>query len=87
MTKITLLFFIVHYLFYSFLRSTEISISQIQIKRGINIVYNLEVEDNHNYFVGKEHILVHNAPCIVGGEAPTEAPNSSNSVKLERKGN
>ena len=60
---------------------------EVYIKRGINIVYNLEVEDNHNYFVGKEHILVHNAPCIVGGEAPTEAPNSSNSVKLERKGN
>ena len=28
-------------------------------------VYNMEVEDNHNYFVGEENVLVHNAgsPC------------------------
>ena len=27
-----------------------------------NVVYNLEIADNHNYFVGKSRVLVHNAP-------------------------
>lgn len=27
-------------------------------------VYNLEVENNHNYFVGENNILVHNAPDV-----------------------
>ena len=32
---------------------------------NIITVYNMEVEDNHNYFVGEENVLVHNAgsPC------------------------
>ncbi|WP_151779963.1 polymorphic toxin type 47 domain-containing protein [Acinetobacter bereziniae] len=30
--------------------------------------YNLEVEDNHNYFVGKQNILVHNCNCNLVGK-------------------
>ena len=33
----------------------------IDLKESESYVYNLEVENNHNYFVGKESILVHNA--------------------------
>lgn len=34
----------------------------ILIEEQENIVYNLEVKDNHNYFVGTSCILVHNRP-------------------------
>ena len=37
-----------------------VSISFIQSNET---VYNFEVEDNHNYFVGKQGVLVHNGPC------------------------
>ena len=32
----------------------------------LNTVYNFEVEDNHNYFVGEDCILVHNNPSVPG---------------------
>ena len=34
-----------------------VNIKHYPIKRN---VYNLEIEDNHNYYVGKKGILVHN---------------------------
>lgn len=46
----------------------EQKISKIEINQNdkfIN-VYNFEVEDNHNYFVGKNKILVHNPPEPTG---------------------
>ena len=32
---------------------------------GIIVVYNFEVEDNHNYYVGDDQVLVHNDGCKV----------------------
>jgi hypothetical protein len=32
---------------------------------GIIVVYNFEVEDNHNYYVGDNQVLVHNDGCTV----------------------
>jgi hypothetical protein len=32
---------------------------------GIIVVYNFEVEDNHNYYVGDNKVLVHNDGCTV----------------------
>lgn len=37
---------------------------QIQKYKHEIMVYNIEVEKNHNYFVGENGILVHNAGCI-----------------------
>ena len=35
------------------------------IPNSVYTVYNFEVEDNHNYFVGIDKVLVHNmgSPC------------------------
>jgi hypothetical protein len=39
----------------------------------LNVVYNIEVEDNHNYFVGNDLVLVHNTESPSAG-----SPNSWN---------
>lgn len=38
----------------------KIEIYNITNKKENNTVYNFEVENNHNYFVSEENILVHN---------------------------
>lgn len=54
----------------------EILVNKIEKekKQEETTVYNFEVEDNHNYFVGNSNILVHNAPapggCVYEGENP-----------------
>ena len=35
-------------------------IDKIEVRTGPDIVYNFEVDDNHNYFVSQHRILVHN---------------------------
>lgn len=45
----------------------EVKITKVEIEKSkykqMNKVYNIKVKDNHNYFVGKDKILVHNAGC------------------------
>ena len=45
----------------------EIVIKKVEIEKSkykqITRVYNLNVKDNHNYFVGNDRILAHNAGC------------------------
>jgi hypothetical protein len=38
----------------------NVMVSSIRKLSSDNMVYNFEVADNHNYFVGKSGILVHN---------------------------
>lgn len=40
-----------------------VSVVRVQEVKGTFTVYNFEVADNHNYFVGKSGILVHNGNC------------------------
>ncbi len=56
---------------------------------GIIVVYNFEVEDNHNYYVGDNQVLVHNDGCTVsdkgssgGGIEETGNRNSLNPNKI-----
>jgi len=44
-------------------------IKQIDIEHQIRTVYNFEVSNNHNYYVGKNHILAHNkgGGCFIAG--------------------
>ena len=44
----------------------EKEIQDVQLKQQTQeiIVYNFEVEKNHNYFVGEDRILVHNLPTL-----------------------
>ena len=41
----------------------EVRVENVELieNKGIKKVYNFEVEDNHNYYVGKNKVLVHNA--------------------------
>ena len=39
---------------------TEHMIESLKHYNAIKMVYNFEVKDNHNYYVGKKQILVHN---------------------------
>lgn len=39
----------------------EKNISKVETIKKKSIVYNLSIEDNHNYFVSEEKVLVHNA--------------------------
>ena len=44
----------------------EIFVESIEIDEfdgNLTTVYNFEVEDNHNYYVGEENVLVHNPYC------------------------
>ena len=41
------------------------SITKITSKDIIETVYNLEVNDNHNYYVTESKILVHNKKAIM----------------------
>lgn len=44
--------------------NNEVVIENIEILESREItVYNMNVDENHNYFVGKDNILVHNAAC------------------------
>ena len=40
---------------------------ELQILEQEEATYNLEVEDNHNYYVSKESVLVHN-DCLDNNE-------------------
>ena len=42
----------------------EVLVEDVEVieGHGYKLVYNLNVENNHNYYVGEENILVHNAP-------------------------
>lgn len=47
----------------------ELRIDRIVLRNERTAVYNLEVETDHNYFVGSDGILVHNAEFKSSGEA------------------
>jgi hypothetical protein len=41
-------------------------ITGVTRKDSVTEVYNFEVEDNHNYYVGEDGVLVHNGACFFG---------------------
>jgi hypothetical protein len=59
----------------------EVEVKKVEyigfVGNELNVVYNIEVEDNHNYFVGTDLVLVHNAAesptasSIKGSSSPT----------------
>jgi len=58
---------------------------------GIIVVYNFEVEDNHNYYVGDNQVLVHNDGCTVSdkgsssdGDEGSGNPVASNVAEFEK---
>ncbi len=52
---------------------------------GIIVVYNFEVEDNHDYYVGDNQVLVHNDGCMVSdkGASGGGTDNSADSSKYQ----
>ena len=63
----------------------RISLEAKEIVRNVNpkIMYDLEIEGNHNYFVSERDLLVHNASCT-GGLDP-EILEIGKNVKKERE--
>ena len=63
----------------------RISLEAKEIVRNVNpkIMYDLEIEGNHNYFVSERDLLVHNASCT-GGLDP-EMLEIGKNVKKERE--
>jgi len=49
---------------------------------GIIVVYNFEVEDNHNYYVGDNQVLVHNDGCTVSDKGSSGGGIKETSVKF-----
>ena len=49
----------------------EVLVEDIEVieGHGYKLVYNLTVENNHNYFVGEENVLVHNVPSPIQGHS------------------
>jgi hypothetical protein len=46
-----------------------LDVDDVQVLRHTNLVFNLEVDTDHNYFVGQLGAWVHNGPCDIPGGA------------------
>ena len=46
------------------LKGARVRVANIEILKGSFPIYNFEVRNNHNYYVSKDQILVHNISCI-----------------------
>jgi RHS repeat-associated protein len=46
-----------------------VAVMRVSSKATVETVYNFEVEDNHNFYVGSSGLLVHNSACDIAREA------------------